>query len=1003
MSNKGAIRKVSTTKDALQSNSKSKSKASLSSKESESLERVDLKLDKKPERIGNSSKPSRSLQNVQSSKSSMRQTVRSSQNKPVRESLPSAAKLSTSSPKISVTSKMTSDPARRSSSTTIKHSRSSTGRTQSNYSEKRGSSTIYVPPSLSTKLSSKSVNKDTKFLPREEEKAKTNSNRTGESKSRSKSRQRKLSRTLSPSEIKMLHSATSRPDSTQRSQSKKKPPDTYQMDNEDDYEDDFEDYESDFQECTDSESSEVAEETSTHSNSPLNPIEMHTVKQPKVVNSADQQKEEEQMHDSGHYELTEARQRAARIESIANDQKLSSLLELRQPVNKTYSEDRLGETKSLPLSDEGFEDSRSGDFTKSPPLSQISIIDFRKNKLSDKAKKSKKNAGRGDVLLEMIKLDVMEWSLLECSPIPYEEFIRNYGKLNAQQISTQTGEDNIEVETQTDKITLKNKWTQFPITCRSNLRTKKDLDLFRLDQHGVGNDIDDLDSVKSLSSASFDTVRLNDFVSRAGRVMLSLLEERRSGGNVFKNKEETAFGDGVVKLAIDSVTFLAGRAVTIIHYSNSLSKILLTIHSPVEEEIETSNKQDYITDCCIGCVWNIAEPSMPIKLFYSCCPITACSFHLTNYNVVFAGLQDGSISLWDLKEDEMWHPKVKANELDWTIRMPTYTTTANAEIITDYSQIVAIRILSKLEEKSFERRNNQFVPIQICSLNEKGSVIIWSVLHSMGLNIDDLGLSYWGSIRLVKSQELLLPCDNVKKIIGAAAFLDMHVDRVDSNHFYIATNSSNVLHATCIGNKANPSMYKKFDTSPCGNINCIETCPFEQSFFLVGCDDGTIRLHRLNIEKPILQLRDENNTYSIKSLQWSKTKPFTIFVLDSNLRIHIWDLSYSDICPMHTLNMRKCGSINSMQLSSCKTEKDMNHQYLVCINYLYSTVSRIECTIMHILGFRNGSGKCRNTQIKTNLRSLEERRLFARIKYFYAIRCDFIIDLEIVIGNRKTY
>lgn len=59
------------------------------------------------------------------------------------------------------------------------------------------------------------------------------------------------------------------------------------------------------------------------------------------------------------------------------------------------------------------------------------------------------------------------------------------------------------------------------------------------------------------------------------------------------------------------------------------------------QEIETISKQDYITDCCIGCVWNISEPSMPKKLFYSQCPITACCFHLTNYNVVFAGLEDG--------------------------------------------------------------------------------------------------------------------------------------------------------------------------------------------------------------------------------------------------------------------------------------------------------------------------------------------------------------------------
>lgn len=39
------------------------------------------------------------------------------------------------------------------------------------------------------------------------------------------------------------------------------------------------------------------------------------------------------------------------------------------------------ENKSLPSStDEGFEDSRSGDFTRSPPMSQIPFIDFRKSK-----------------------------------------------------------------------------------------------------------------------------------------------------------------------------------------------------------------------------------------------------------------------------------------------------------------------------------------------------------------------------------------------------------------------------------------------------------------------------------------------------------------------------------------------------------------------------------------------------------------------------------------------
>ncbi|KAK9295652.1 hypothetical protein QLX08_010078 [Tetragonisca angustula] len=938
MSHKGAIKKDSSAKNGDQSNIKSKSKSSLSFKNSDDSEKMDLKLMRTSqtlEKRKDNDSHLRLTQNLQSSKNSTRYSLKSSKSFPTKESFSPTSKSNVNNSKMSsksiLTTKSSIEPVKPSSSNAVKNTKSSIRKIQSNYSEKRGLSTIFIPQSLTSKINTKSSNKSINSISKEEEKVRTRSNSSETTESKLRSRQRRLSRTLNPDEVKVLHSATSRSNSIQKTDQSKKEKIEVQTDNKYNYEDDFEDYESDFQECTDSETSEVSEETNvTHTNVPLDPIELHTAKQRKIVNSGEQ-KEEEHMYDSGHYELTEARKRAARIDSIANDPKLSSLLEIKQPVNKSYSENR-SENKSLPLStDEGFEDSRSGDFAKSPPLSQISFIDFRRAKEEQKPKKnnkkSKKNLNRGERLLEMIKLDVMEWSLLECSPIPYEEFIRNYGKLNTQQISMQTGEDNIDIETQTEEIIFRNKWTQFPITCKKNLQTKEDLDLFRMDQIGVGSD-NNIETMNSLLSQSFDVLRLNDFMNRAGKVMLSLLEERRSGGNVFKSEEEISFSDGVVKLSINSVTFLAGRAVTIIHYSEVLNKILLTIHSPAEEEIETSSKQDYITDCCIGCVWNISEPSMPIKLLYSTCPITSCCFHSTNYNVVFAGLQDGSISLWDLKEDEMWHEKVtdRANNLDWTIRMPTYTT---APIEINYTaEIVAIRILSKIEEKSIERHNTKFVPIQICSLNENGSLVIWSVLHKMGKNVDDIGLSFWGSIKLVKNQEIFLQSHHKKKKTNTATFVDIHVDCIDSNNFYIITNSNNILHGTCIGNKANPAVYTKLDTYSCGNVTCIETCPFEYSFFLVGCDDGTIRLHSLSTEKPILQLKDEDNTYVIKSIHWSRSKPLTFFVLDDKSCIHIWDLSNSDIYPTYKINVQNSGYIRSMQLSYCKTKRDMSHQYL---------------------------------------------------------------------------
>lgn len=100
--------------------------------------------------------------------------------------------------------------------------------------------------------------------------------------------------------------------------------------------------------------------------------------------------------------------------------------------------------------------------------------------------------------------------------------------------------------------------------------------------------MDEPDDINFLLRPSYDVLQLNDFLNRAGTVVLSLLEEEEHGGTVFQNNVDgLSFSDGFVKLSVDSVTFLATRPVKIIHYSNISNKILLTIHAPVEEVSET--------------------------------------------------------------------------------------------------------------------------------------------------------------------------------------------------------------------------------------------------------------------------------------------------------------------------------------------------------------------------------------------------------------------------------
>lgn len=100
---------------------------------------------------------------------------------------------------------------------------------------------------------------------------------------------------------------------------------------------------------------------------------------------------------------------------------------------------------------------------------------------------------------------------------------------------------------------------------------------------GVGNELAVSDD-KNFGVPYYDILKLSDFIGRSGKVMLTLLEEKEHGGNILQNETHGfPFSDGSIKLAINSIKFLCGKAVTILHYSNTMNKILLSIHSPTEK------------------------------------------------------------------------------------------------------------------------------------------------------------------------------------------------------------------------------------------------------------------------------------------------------------------------------------------------------------------------------------------------------------------------------------
>ena len=104
--------------------------------------------------------------------------------------------------------------------------------------------------------------------------------------------------------------------------------------------------------------------------------------------------------------------------------------------------------------------------------------------------------------------------------------------------------------------------------------------------------------------------------------------------------------------------------------------------------------------------------------------------------------------------------------------------------------------------------------------------------------------------------------------------------------------------------RAGPRTFKaEAETSAaCRSLN---VCPFGRDFLLVGCDDGSVRLHSTFNERPLITWQGTVDEAPIVSIVWSMFRPCVFFVLDSKSRIHLWDLGAGDIYPAHTVQLSK--------------------------------------------------------------------------------------------------
>nr|CAI5864722.1 unnamed protein product [Callosobruchus analis] len=600
-----------------------------------------------------------------------------------------------------------------------------------------------------------------------------------------------------------------------------------------DYEDDFNSYESDFEKYSSSSSSLNVGDITGGDTSSISSSESHFA--PLELRSATKRlssagTEEEKKMDSGHYDMP--------------DYKHKQILDnIRESVEKENASLHVQANNAASLSDEGFEDQKSLQF--------INFLYAQKKTIRRRSMEIRRK--RGEDILGMIKLDSFSYTLFDLPPVPYEVFIKNYGRSNTVQSTTQTGDDNIDEEIQTDETAFNAKWTQIPV-CFSKLNPEDPnfWGTYKNEYLGVGSEHGESNSVSKMCNEHY----LNKFLISAGNLMTKILEEQSSDNisNLKNSSRELPFSDGYISFNTTNV-ILRSSSVDHISFSCDNSGKFASVHT-------RRDKNKYAI-----AIWK-AYSEEPVLILESYSAISSCATDF-NYRFIYGGLYNGTILVWN----------ISLVSGDRSSHVPIYCTDVGFGHST---KVVAIHTVK-------DNTDGDFFLSAGSSKKEQNS--------SKAFESDSK------DVMLVKNSVISLK--TVHPDFHDLVCTDFALDTSNNNYAYISTNYGFILHYLIKGGSTSVKTFQSgFDSS----ANCVEACPFSSNYLLAGFANGNLNLYSRLVDNPLMILSDKEgnaSNSSIQLIQWSKTRPFLIYVKDSANNIHIWDLNESDIFPIYSIPFQK--------------------------------------------------------------------------------------------------
>uniref|UniRef100_A0A8C3X1Q1 Cytoplasmic dynein 2 intermediate chain 1 n=1 Tax=Catagonus wagneri TaxID=51154 RepID=A0A8C3X1Q1_9CETA len=485
-------------------------------------------------------------------------------------------------------------------------------------------------------------------------------------------------------------------------------------------------------------------------------------------------------------------------------------------------------------------------------------------------------ATRSTRLLRLVDLDFSSTcSLLDLLPVSeYDVYIRSFGRRNTKQAYVQCNEDNVERDIQTEEVETREVWTQHPGEGAAV---------------SGGSEPSDLSNVVVVPKV--DTPRLSSFLRAACQVMAVLLEEDRAAAGPswtpLAQDGTLPFSDSCAQLNT-SLPFLQNRRVCCLHASQVHRRTVVSVHG-----LPAKAFSPLLDGRCVLCVWDIWQPSGPQKILISESEVTCCCFSPLKAFLLFAGTVHGSVVVWDLREDARIHCYVKPSECFWTFRTPTFSTDGVFTAVNHCSPLRAVEPVSASVCKRQSFVLSPFSPQEAWAEGAVGAEL------PPGRREGERGPSC-GAAR-PSHLCCFFPSLSRKgcELWGSAQTLNVKFLPSDPNHFVVGTDVGLLSHSTRQDLRVSPRLFRprQQGVRP-GRVNVIDFSPFGEPIFLAGCSDGSIRLHQLASERPLLQWDSSTGGRAVSALCWSPTRPAVFLVQDDASCVYVWDLLESDLGPV---------------------------------------------------------------------------------------------------------